>query len=85
MTFSIPFTPDDERQLAQRAVALGLDPASLALGISRRELSRAMRVASLLAPAHDEFERSGMSEKDLTNLLEQAKHDLRRETRAKAS
>jgi len=26
-----------------------------------------------------------MSEKDLTNLLEQAKHDLRRETRAKAS
>lgn len=83
MTLSIQLTPDDERLLAQRAVAAGQDPGTFALGVLRRELSRVARVESLLAPVHEEFERSGMSEEELTGLLERAKHDLRRDQRAR--
>lgn len=85
MTLSIPLTPDDERRLSERAGAAGKDPALFALDLLRRELSRTSRVESLLRPIHEDFARSGMSEEELTSLLEQAKHDLRREPRARAS
>ena len=85
MCLHLPLTPDDERLLAQRAHSAGQDAAAFALDVLRRELARVARVESMLAPVHEEFERSGMTEEELTGLLERAKHDLRREPRARAS
>lgn len=85
MSLLIPLTPDDERLLVQRALAAGQEPGAFALDVLRRELSRLARVELLLMPAHEEFERSGITEEELTNILERAKHDLRREPRAQAS
>ena len=36
----------------------------------------------VLAPLRDEFDRSGMSEEELTDFLEDAKHEARAERRA---
>jgi hypothetical protein len=85
MCLHLPLTPDDERLLAQRAQSAGKDAAVFALDVLRRELTRVARVESMLAPVHEEFERSGMSEEELTELLERAKHDLRRAPGKRAS
>jgi len=84
MTLTIPSIPTTSDGL-QNARGRGAGPRFICLEVLRRELSRVERVKTLLASVHEEFERSGMSEEELTDLLEKAKHDLRREQRARAS
>jgi hypothetical protein len=81
MTLSISISPEAEAKLKARAADSGMAVEQYAA----RELERVVSRPSLdevLAPLRAEFEASGMSEEELTELLEQAKHEARAEQRA---
>jgi len=79
MTLQISLSPVAEARLRQRAVASGQDVSSYA----QRLLDEALRKPTLdeiLAPVREEFETSGMTEDELSELLETAKHEMRLES-----
>ncbi len=83
-TLSIPVAPETEAKLRERATANGQDVASYAA----RLLNDAVQSASLdeiLAPVRRAFEESGMTDDELSDLLEREKHAMRAERREAAS
>jgi len=84
MSISIPLSPDAEAKLRERAKSAGEDITSYAA----RLLDDAIRKPSLdelLAPVREAVNKTGMTEEELTSLLEKAKHDVRRERHRLAS
>jgi len=84
MSISIPLSPDAEAKLRERAQSAGEDITSYAA----RLLDDAIRKPSLdelLAPVREAVNKTGMTEEELTSLLEKAKHDVRRERHRLAS
>jgi hypothetical protein len=80
MMLSLSISPEAEAKLKEKAAAAGIDVTTFAA----RTLEHAATRPSLdevLAPLRAEFDRSGMSEDELTNLLEQAKHEMRDQER----
>jgi hypothetical protein len=77
-TLHITLPPDTEARLRERALARGQDLATTAArlideGVRRPDLDQ------ILAPVRRAFEVSGMSEDDLSELLEREKHAMRAE------
>lgn len=81
MTLRVPISPETEAQLRARAADTGLDIETYAARTLERIASRPP-LADLLAPLRAEVEDSGISEDDLTQLLEEAKHESRAARRA---
>jgi pyruvate/oxaloacetate carboxyltransferase len=82
MTLTLAISAEAEAKLIAKAAAAGVDVATFAA----RTLERAAckpTLEEVLAPLRGEFERSGMSEEELTELLETAKHEARAERRAR--
>ena len=80
MVLQIPISPEAEARLKEKAAAAGLN---LEMFVAR-ELERFLRRQSLdeiLAPLRAEFEGSGMTEEELVQALEDAKHEMRRQQR----
>ena len=81
MVLSLSISAEAEAKLKARAAAAGTDITTYAT----RTLEHAATRPSLdevLAPLRAEFDESGMSEAELTDLLEQAKHEVRAQERA---
>ena len=78
MTLQIALSPDVEARLRERAAASGSDMAAYAASLLDRAL-RQQSLDELLAPVRKAVAESGMSDEELGELLERAKHDLRRE------
>lgn len=85
MTVTIDLSPDEERRLQERASQLGQDLTAYLHTIIRENLeppSASTRTfAEILAPVHDDFRRSGMTEGELDELIEEAIHESRAERR----
>ena len=73
---SIPISPEVEAKLKAKAAVAGIDMQTFAALTLERAASRPS-LDELLAPLRAEFEASGMSEQQLVELLEAAKHELR--------
>jgi hypothetical protein len=76
MVLKLSLSPEAEANLRQRAEFAGVDPETFAT----RELERIVARPTLdevLAPLRAEVEASGMSEEELSDLLEEAKHEMR--------
>ncbi len=84
MVLSIPISPDIEAKLKIKAASAGVDIETFAAKTLERVASRPA-LDELLAPLRAEFESSGMSENELVDLLESAKHEMRAEQRARQS
>ena len=82
MQLTVPISPEAEAKLIAKAAAAGVDVATFAARALERVASRPT-LEEVLAPLRSEFERSGMTEDELTHLLEQAKHEARAERRAR--
>lgn len=78
----IPVTPDTEAKLKAKAAVAGVDVETFAAKALERFASRPP-LDQVLAPLRAEFEASGMSDDDLTELLEEAKHDMRAQRRGR--
>ena len=83
MVLMVPITPDTEAKLKARAATAGVDVETFAA----RELQRLARgipsLEELSGPVADAFAQSGMSEDELAEFLEEEKHALRAERRAR--
>jgi hypothetical protein len=91
MTLTISLTPEEERQLADRAAHAGQDLVTFVHRLIARELGTPISrpvpqtpsgptLAEILAPVHEDFRRSGMTEVDLDSLVEEVREDVWRET-----
>lgn len=78
--------PDElAKELAKRAASLGSAPEELAVAAIRRQLDADDQLEQALAPIHDAFDSSGLTEQDAVELFEAEKHAMRRERRGAVS
>ena len=82
MTLEIIISPDAEAKLREKAAAVGEDISSYAAGVLERSAKRPLSLEEISGPIAQEFRKSGMTEDELTELLESAKHEMRREKRS---
>jgi len=76
MTLQITLTPEAETRLRRRAAAVGKHPAELARAIVERDVRRPT-LEEISGPIYQEFLRSGMTDEELGDMLEEAKHAMR--------
>ncbi len=79
LTLQIP--PDAEARLAEKARSAGMDMPSYAQQILVTE-ARRPTLREISGPIGEAFAASGMSEDELSDLLEEAKHKMRSDRRA---
>ena len=82
MTIQIPISAETEAKLRDKAAAVGEDITAYAAGVLERSAKPPVSLEEISGPIAEEFRRSGMGEDQLTDLLETAKHDARRQRRA---
>ena len=82
MVLTIPISSETEAKLKAKAAGAGLDVQTFAAQTLERIAARPS-LDEILAPLRVEFEASGMSEDELVDLLEEAKHEMRAERRAR--
>jgi hypothetical protein len=80
MTLSISLSAEVEARLKERAAGAGEDPTVYASRIIEQAV-RKPTLEEILAPVRAEFESTKMTDDQLSDLLEEAKHDGRRERR----
>jgi hypothetical protein len=90
MTITISLTPEEERQLAERAARDGQDLTTFVHRLIERELGASLPLsgtppsgqtfAEILAPIHEDFLQSGMTEEELDVLVEEVREDVWQET-----
>jgi hypothetical protein len=82
MTLSIDLPPETERKLLDRAAATGKDVATLVREAVEEQLRTPLPTfAEILAPVHEDFRQSGMTEAELDTLLEGTLVESRKERR----
>jgi pantoate kinase len=82
MVLQVPISPETEAKLKAKAAVAGVDVPTFAARALERVVSKPS-LEEVLAPLREEFERTGMSEDELVDLLEAAKHEMRAERRAR--
>jgi hypothetical protein len=92
MSITISLPPEAEEKLRRRAVEVGIAPDALARQIIEKALNGGepapppvrpeSALEEMLAPVREEFERSGMTEEELTQFLTAVRAEVRREKRA---
>jgi hypothetical protein len=80
MTLTLNLPEDAERSLADKARAAGVDIQTYAECILRTAANRPP-LDDVLRPVRDAFRESGLTDDELGDLLERAKHDVRTERR----
>jgi len=79
-TLQITLHAETEARLRERARQAGQDPSSYAAQLLH-EAVRKPSLDEILAPVRQAFEASGMTEEELSDLLEREKHAMRAEKR----
>ena len=85
MTLQVTISSDAEAALRKQADEAGLPAEAVAARLLERSLHRIPDLKEISGPIHEEFLRSGMTEDELTELLEREKHAMRAERRARKS
>jgi hypothetical protein len=81
MTLTLNLADGEARRLAAKAQAAGVDVQTHVERIVRAAAT-SPPLGEKLRPVREAFRASGMTDDELGELLEQAKHELRRERRA---
>lgn len=84
MTVTVELSPDEERRLQERAAQLGQDVTAYIQRLIREDLkggssAQCRTFAEILAPVHEDFRKSGMTEGELDTLLGEALRESRAE------
>ncbi|HEV3343416.1 MAG TPA: hypothetical protein VG125_23795 [Pirellulales bacterium] len=83
MTITINLPPATEAQLRAQAEATGKNISTLVIEAVEARLALAeLRFRDILAPVHAEFQKTGMTENELTTLLEESLEKARAERRS---
>lgn len=81
MVLKLSISTEVEAELKAKASAAGVDVETYAAGQLERMVAPPRGLREISGPAYDEFLASGMSDDELGDLLENAKHDMRAERR----
>ncbi len=84
MDLIVPIPPAIAAMLRERAASAGKAPEDYAAELLTRDLTR-LSLDQILAPVDEAFRRSGMTDDELAQLLEQEKHAMRAEQAAAAA
>jgi pyruvate carboxylase len=76
MTISVSISKEAEAKLMAKAAAAGVDVAAYASQALERVVSRPT-LDEVLEPLRAEFDQSGMTDDELSGMLEAAKHEAR--------
>ena len=82
MSISIPLSPEAEAKLREKAAAVGEDITAYAAGVLERSAKQPVSLEEISGPIAEQFQQSGMTEDELSQFLEDAKHEMRRQRRA---
>lgn len=82
MTLKLSISPNAETKLREKAAEVGQDVSDYAAGVLERMAESPMDLRDISGPLFDEFKASGMTDDELGDLLEDAKHRMRRQQRA---
>jgi len=83
MTLSISISDEAEASLKAKADLAGADLSSYVSSLIENLAHRPMSLQEISGPVAEDFEKSGMTEDELGDLLETAKHAMRAERRAR--
>lgn len=78
MTLKVPISSRAEAMLREKAAAVGQDVVDYAAGVLERVAEPPASLREISGPLLDEFKTSGMTDDELGDLLEDAKHRTRR-------
>ena len=82
MNLTLELPEEEQRLLVQKAAAAGLDVRTYVERIVRVAAARPP-IDEVLRPIREAFLASGMTDEELGELLEKAKHEMRAERRAR--
>jgi hypothetical protein len=85
MSLTIDLSPDAEALLSARASSVGQDLNTYVSRLVDRMATASKTLEELSGPIYQNFLDSGMTDDELGDLLEDAKHDMRAERRKKAA
>ena len=83
MTLSITLPPDKEKRLRDRAAAAGEDVGTFVTKLLDQFAGQPTPLEELSGPIYQAFLESGMTDDELGELLEKAKHEMRAERHAR--
>lgn len=82
MTLHVSLSPKAEATLREKAIAAGQDVAAYAASVLERLAEPPLPLREISGPLSEEFRACGMTDDQLGNLLEDAKHRARAGRRA---
>jgi hypothetical protein len=74
---SIPISPEAEARLKTKASAAGVDVETYVGTLVEQLAKPTLSLEEISGPVADDFAKSGMTEDELGDLLEKAKHAMR--------
>ena len=80
---TLRISPDAEAKLAQRAAATGQDLSHYIATLVESVVETPRTIAEISGPVYQRFLASGVSDEELSEELERAKHEMRAERRAR--
>ena len=83
MTFNVTLSPEKERRLRERAQASGQHLSAYVSRLLEQFAEPPTPQEALSGELYRQFTESGMSDDELGDLLEKAKHEMRAERRAR--
>jgi hypothetical protein len=83
MTITIPISAEAEARLRERAEIAGVNVETYAARLIESLATPPMSMVELSGPVAKAFEESGMTEDELAEFLEEEKHAMRAERRAR--
>jgi hypothetical protein len=83
MVLSLSISPEAEARLKAKAAAAGVDICTYVTGLVEQTAKAPLSLKEISGPIAEDFAKSGMTEEELGDLLEEAKHEMRAEKRAR--
>ena len=83
MVVKLSLSPEAAAALNAKAAAAGVDVETYAARQLERLAAPSRSLLDISGPAHDEFRAAAMTDDQLADLLEQAKHDARTDRRGR--
>jgi hypothetical protein len=85
LAVTLRISPETRERIVRRATASGQEVDEYLSGIVERAADRPLDLAAISGPVQQRFLESGMTDNDLGDLLETAKHRMRAQRQARGT
>ena len=83
MVLTVPISQETEARLAAKAKAAGVDVSTYVATIVEETARAPLSIREISGEIADDFKKSGMTDDEFGDLLEEVKHEMRAEKRAR--